>query len=279
MCGIAFVINYGQAPLPPDFVQRLFSNMDDRGGDASGIYFERAKKGRTIRRLAKGPITGEDLFAELHDARPDQTKHEKAFNSKYGLDGSERLVLLHTRKRTHGSEYDNNNNMPIYSKDWILVHNGVVSADRLTKYPYRGVVDSEEILARIQMYGGDFSKAIPEVSGSMSLIAKKFSDPELYLYRNSNPLDLVFQPETNILVGVSNAEYAMDFSLRKDMNSFFKERGIATCQTTPNILYRVSLLKPGIEAVGSISSRGCGSDSTTSAATKTGLPNYTEMED
>lgn len=268
MCGIAFVINYGTDKMDVDFIKRLLTNMDDRGGDASGYYFERPKKGKTIRRIVKGPLYGDDLFEEVNEDSAEQTKEDKAFNSKYGLNGDERLVVLHTRKRTHGTEYDNNNNMPIYSRDWIFVHNGVVSADRLDKYPYRGEVDSEEILARIQMYDGDFKKALPEIGGSMSIIAKRMKDNELFLYRNSNPLDLVYQPETKCLVGVSCAEYAMEFRTRKEMKTFFREKGIATCQTTPNILYRVSLVEPSVEEVGQIFTKGRGpADSTTSTAT------------
>lgn len=266
MCGIAFVINYGADLLDLDFIERIFSNMDDRGGDASGIYFERPKAGRTIRRLVKGPIVGSDLFCDIHDESPDISKHEKAFNGKYGLVGSEKLVMLHTRKRTHGTEYDNNNNMPIYSKDWIFVHNGVVNAERMKDYPYKGAVDSEEILARIQQYGGDFGKALPEIGGSMAIITKRFKDDFLYVYRNSNPLDLVYDQERKLMVGISCAEYAIDFRTREDLNSLLKEKGIATCQTTPDILYRISLVEPGIEAMGKIFTRARGTNTTTSTA-------------
>lgn len=258
MCGIAFVINYGTDPMDLDFIGRLFTNLDDRGGDASGYYFERPKKAKTIRRIVKGPVYGQDLFDEIHTDDKDIPKHEKAFNSKYGLDGSERVIIFHTRKRTHGTEYNNNNNMPIYSKEWVFVHNGVVTAERLPNYVYKGEVDSEEILARIQAYNGDFSKALPEIGGSMSIIAKKFKGEELFLYRNSNPLDLVFQPENKCLVGISCAEYALDFRTRKEMKTFFREKGIATCQTTPNILYRVSLVEPRIDEVGEIFTDGRG---------------------
>jgi glucosamine 6-phosphate synthetase-like amidotransferase/phosphosugar isomerase protein len=269
MCGIAFVINYGTDLLDIDFVERMFVNMDDRGGDAAGYYFERFKKGKVIRRLVKGPIRGEDLFDEVHTDSKDISKAEKAFNSKYAIDGSEKLVILHTRKRTHGTEYNNNNNMPIHSKDWILVHNGVVSADRLNSFPYKGEVDSEEILARLQMYDGDFEKALPEVGGSMSIIAKRFKSDELYLYRNSNPLDLLFQPDTNVLVGISCAEYAMNFSTRKEMRNFFKEKGIATCQTTPNTLYRISMLEHDIVEVADIETKERGSTNTSTSASTT----------
>lgn len=254
MCGIAFVINYGKGEIDREFMASLFTNMDDRGGDASGYYFERPKKGKMIRRLCKAPITGSDLWDEIHIEEDSETPKEKEFNSKYEMDGSEKLVMLHTRKRTQGVESENHNNMPIYSKDWILAHNGMVSANRLERFPYKGEVDSEEIIARLQVYNGDWDRALSEVYGSMAIIAKKIKDNELFIWRNSNPLDLVFHPEARILVGVSCAEYAMDFRQRDNMNLFFKERGISSCQTAPNILYKVSLLEESVETIAKIHS-------------------------
>jgi len=255
MCGIAFLINYGTEPFDPAFLGRVFANMDDRGGDASGYYFERPKKGKMIRRLVKAPVLGEDLFKDMVEPSGDVSKAEKAFNSKYSIIGDERLVILHTRKRTQGTEANNHNNMPIFSRNWTMVHNGVVTAERLQNYPYKGQVDSEEILARIEMYSGDLFRVVPEISGSMAIIAKHFKSDDLLIYRNHNPLDLVFQPERKILVGVSCAEYAIEFDQREDYNSIFKETGVASCQTTPNFVYRVSLKEPDIKCLGKVESK------------------------
>ena len=207
-----------------------------------------------IRRLVKAPILGEDLWDDIHCPIDPQTKSEKAFNSKYQILGDERLVLMHTRKRTTGSEYINHNNMPIFSSNWVMVHNGVVTAPRLERYPYKGTVDSEEILARIERYSGDLFRALPEISGSMAIIAKHFSSDHLLIYRNSNPLELVYQPSTQLLVGVSRAEYAMDGSTREDYNSIFEEKGIAFCQIAPHYVYRVHITSRKIDCLGKVES-------------------------
>jgi len=194
MCGIGFFINYGEKKIDLDLIKKTWEEMEDRGTDASGIYYERKDGTRT---LLKAPVKSSDLW--------DMIVTEKSLKSKK-LNGTENLIILHTRNKTEGSQHDNNNNMPIYSSNYILAHNGVVSAlTKKPKYKFKGEVDSEFILANVEKNG--IYKGIKDTDGSKALILKPFASDNIYIYRDTNPLDVAYIHKQQLLIGISKIEF------------------------------------------------------------------------
>lgn len=205
MCAIAFVINYSKKKkLNLERVESMFANMESRGRDASGFYFEREENKKTIRRLRKAPITTQNLW-DLTQFNKQDGQTQKDFD-KFKLNGTEKLLILHSRAMTQGEAKDNNNNHPLFSKNYILVHNGIVDDLHPVKtYPYKGLVDSEHILARIETYG--ISKGLGGLVADLAVIFKKKFEDAIYILRNYNPLALIWFQDEEVLIGVSDKSY------------------------------------------------------------------------
>ena len=209
MCAIAFIINYNkQKKLNLELVESLYDNMEARGKDASGFYFERkekeGRKTKTVRRLKKAPVPTQELW-ELTQIAPQEGQTKEDFE-KFKLNGTENLIILHARAMTQGDAKDNNNNHPIFSQNYVLVHNGIVDDLKpISRYPYKGLVDSEHILARIETYG--ITEGLKGLIGDMAIIFKRKFEDGIYLCRNFNPLEIIWFPEEQIMIGISDDNY------------------------------------------------------------------------
>ena len=244
MCGIAFVINYDtKNTIDLDMVKSMFASMKRRGTEASGMYIERQVGSTTKRVLFKSPIESDKLWTITQV----ETNHPELQEIK--LTGHERLIMLHTRTGTTGSERDNNNNMPIYSKNYVLIHNGVLYADRDEAYPYLGEVDSEAILAVTESTG--LKKAITSIRGSMAIAIKKIGDPFLFIYRRSNPLYLLYFKDMNILFGCSCSDYVPHvFNATLRMGDVLFRSGCSILEVPEHELFKLSLARKSIEHEG-----------------------------
>jgi predicted glutamine amidotransferase len=243
MCGIAAIINYSGAKLKPEFISYIFSNLESRGRDAAGYYFERLDEdGHIIRRNIKAPVPASKLYSMVHgnsnkDLQP------------YQFSGTERLILLHARQRTKGTEQDNNNNHPIISENYVLVHNGSVDdASIVPKYLYNGAVDSEHIIANLETSG--LRGLASGVFGTMSIMFKKLSGNSLFFIRNSNPLDIISYPK-KIVVLISLASLITDTNIENLNHEMFRQS--TKIKSIPiDTLYAINLNKPKIRLVKSI---------------------------
>lgn len=246
MCGIGFVINYNKkTKMPLGIVGEMFKGMEDRGTDASGVYFERQGGQRMIRKLFKMPSRASALWKLIQSPETSASDIEKAMAETYHLDGTERLIMLHTRHGTKGSSDIPSNNMPIFSANSILIHNGMVHGERLKDYPYKGEVDSEEIVARIETNG--LKHAIEDLSGSMAIVTKKFKEETLVIYRHGNPMDLLYYPETQLLIGCSKSSFVPCDYFGEKMNEYLFQTGASSIIELPeDTAYRVSITKRDI---------------------------------
>lgn len=236
MCGIAFILNYNpKLKIPKGLIKHLFIEMELRGTDASGFYLERENKKGEIERLAKKtPKPSTELWMETQET-PKLSKDDK----RYKFTGWEKLILLHTRTKTVGDPIDNENNHPVFSDNYVLVHNGQIYSSRLAHYKYEGKVDSEEILAYMETFG--MVDGLKKLNGDMSVIFKKIGGNSLFLYRNSNPLDLVFFPQSNLLIGVSNESFVdIEWIHKTIQNKIFAPYFIHE-ELPPNSLYELSM--------------------------------------
>jgi len=240
MCGIGFIINYGES-FSVSLIGAMFKEMANRGDDASGIYFERKEGSKNVQRIIKAPIESEQFWKAT----------QVGDNASLTLCGDEKLVLLHTRARTRGTEYDNNNNMPIYSSKFVLVHNGIVTNAKKEGYPYLGQVDSEEILAQID---GGLAKGLKKITGSMAIVVRPRSGRFLWLYRNSNPLEVVYFQKHKLLVGCSSSRYipgVFGAATTKPFTEIFKRETEAN-EVPAHTLFQVNVEKPEILDCGTI---------------------------
>ena len=114
-------------------------------------------------------------------------------------------MIFHTRMKTQGTEKNNNNNHPLYSKTGTaIVHNGIIHNDKeiFGKRQRDGEVDSEAILHMLSVkYKGDKIKRLfDRLEGSFAVAVIDKNQPEkLFLIRRDNPIDLYFNSEDEIL--------------------------------------------------------------------------------
>lgn len=244
MCGIAFVINYNQKKkIDLDMIGVMFSEMESRGTDSAGYYFERIENTKMVTRCIKAPTTASDLYAHIHWDK--HTGKAKKYFDQYKLNGTERLIMLHTRNKTQGSEFDNNNNMPIFSQHYVLIHNGVIHSPRLKKYEYSGDVDSEEILARIETLGVE--DGLQAVRGSMAVAFKKFESDKMYFGKRSSPLDLVYLANEKMLIGISEHKFVEIKPEDSMLSKILFSPSTNIVEMPDKMLYRVDLKSPKVE--------------------------------
>jgi len=158
--------------------------------------------------------------------------------------------MFHCRQKTRGTELDNKNNMPIYSKNYVLIHNGMVHNEKLKDYTYNAEVDSEEILARVETLG--IQKGIKECEGSMAIAIKPFDKNFLYLYRNTNPIELVFLEDYNILIGCSSANYVGSLNNHRIGKQLFEDKK-NYLSLPSHFIFKLSLEKKSIIKMAKIS--------------------------
>lgn len=240
MCGIAFMINYNKKEkMPLDLVESIFTELKKRGTDSAGIYFERIEGKEVIRRMYKSPLHSDELYGIVQLGNTD-VRVSKPVPKEYVLTGREYLIFLHARAKTRGTELDNNNNMPIFSENYALIHNGILSSPVLDGYNYLGKVDSEELLARIEL-SKSVKEGIQRTAGSMAVVIKHFDEKCIYVYRNSNPLYLIFFKKKRLLIGISDEAY-VDTTIQKAVLQRSVFNPIVTIERIPSeILYKISL--------------------------------------
>jgi glucosamine 6-phosphate synthetase-like amidotransferase/phosphosugar isomerase protein len=186
MCGIMGYYAFSSKRPDKEKISTMFSLLETRGHDAAGFAFIR--EGNLI--VNKAPIRSSVLV---------QSKDWQELELP-------RIMILHTRMKTQGSEKNPSNNHPIYNKEGVcIVHNGIIHNDHeiFGKNQKRdGEVDSEAILAVISSRGkGDkIKKVFDRIDGSFAVAVIDKNNPEqLILIKKDNPLELYYNSEDDIL--------------------------------------------------------------------------------
>jgi predicted glutamine amidotransferase len=170
----------------------MFELLESRGRDASGFAFLRA--GNLV-------------------------VHKAAIRSSVMVRSKEwkELVLppvfiAHTRAKTQGSERDNKNNHPLFTKDGLcIVHNGMIHNDQeiFGKQKRDGECDSEAILAVLasKQKGDKIKRVFEKLEGCFAFACIDKANPEqLILVKKDNPLELYFDADSDILFFCSEAD-------------------------------------------------------------------------
>ncbi len=185
MCGIMGYYSFGSRLPDKNKLTDMFSLLESRGRDASGYAFIRDNN----LVVHKAPVKSSDLI-----------KTNEWKNLKLPT-----VMILHTRMKTQGSEKNNNNNHPLFSKSGTaIVHNGIIYNDKeiFGRKQRDGEVDSECILHILSMkYKGDKIKRLfDRIEGSFAVAAIDKSQPEkLFLIKRDNPIDLYYNSDEDIL--------------------------------------------------------------------------------
>ena len=238
MCGIGFFINYDKKKkLDLDLVEEVFTKLSWRGKDACGWYYERIENGIMKRGVTKAPLTSKQLIEE--------SKKFTGKNTKAKLNGTERLIILHTRAKTEGTEFDNENNHPMFGESWLTVHNGSIFSAPLSDYTYKGTCDSELILSYIEKKG--IIEGLNASAGSIALIAKTITSNKLYLFRNTNPFFVMYDNKAKVLMGASQANHLPEYTPSTD--DLFAETPMKAIEIPKQELFSISLTKPDMVQV------------------------------
>lgn len=209
MCGIVGVIS--PQPLTKenvDLFKNAFKKTESRGRDACGIYHYPAKM--------KYRFTGS--VSEMLDKEEDKLS---SYIEK------ESIILGHTRASTQGNSENNDNNHPFSTKNFVMAHNGVINNDedvrKLFKIPKKDIfrkghktpeTDSYVIIWLIEHFyekEKDVVKAIQEttklIGGGYACWLFHKDTKDVYLFRNSNPIDIGFIPESNTILFASDEDF------------------------------------------------------------------------
>ena len=196
MCGIMGYYSFGSTLPDKDKLTDMFSLLESRGRDASGFAFIRDNN----LVVHKAPVKSSDLI---------RTREWKDLKLP-------KIMILHTRMKTQGTEKNNQNNHPLYSKSGMaIVHNGIIHNDKeiFGRKQRDGEVDSESILHLLSTkYKGDKIKRLfDRLEGSFAVAVIDKSQPDkLFLIRRDNPIDLYFNAEDEILYFCSEREIMQD---------------------------------------------------------------------
>ncbi len=192
MCGIMGFFSFGKTIPDKEKITNMFSLLESRGRDAAGFAF--IENNNLI--VHKKPIKSSELVEEADWKSLTLPK----------------VMILHTRMKTQGSEKNNANNHPLFSKNGIaIVHNGIIYNDKeiIGKKQRDGEVDSESILHLLstRTKADRLKRLFDRIEGSFAVAVIDRNDPEkLVLIKKDNPIDLYFDSKDDILYFCSERE-------------------------------------------------------------------------
>jgi len=192
MCGIMGYYSFGNTIPNKDKITNMFSLLESRGRDASGFAFIKDNN----------LIVHKDAMKSSEFVKTNEWKDLVLPSS----------MILHTRMKTQGSEKNNANNHPLFSKNGIaIVHNGIIYNDKeiFGKKERDAEVDSESILHLLSMKvkGDKIKKLFDRVEGSFAVaMLDKYFPERLVLIKKDNPIDLYYDSKDDILYFCSERE-------------------------------------------------------------------------
>src|SRR5574338_1065413 len=192
MCGIMGWYSFGNTTPDKEKITTMFSLLESRGRDACGFAF--IEDNNLI--VHKKPVKSSELIKEADWASLPLS----------------RVMILHTRMKTQGSEKNNANNHPLFSKNGIaIVHNGIIYNDKeiFGKKQRDAEVDSESVLhlLSMKMKGDRIKRLFDKVEGSFAVaVLDKYQHERLVLIKKDNPIDLYYDSKYDIFYFCSERE-------------------------------------------------------------------------
>jgi hypothetical protein len=154
------------------------------------------KKGGVSNRDAYGIFTNDYMFRKKGSFAEEKEENITPLTSNI-LKGNPSFIVGHNRLTTQGSSDKNHNNHPFPTKDWIIVHNGVIYNDRelCNKHnlEYKEETDSAIAVNLLQMYSDEgksstecIKRVGEELMGSFSICAYNRKEDRLFYFKNSS---------------------------------------------------------------------------------------------
>lgn len=185
MCGIMGYYSFGEFCPNKIEITNMFAMLETRGKDAAGFAFIRDKN----LVIHKDGIKSSDMI------KTDEWKNLEL----------PKIMILHCRMKTQGTEKNNANNHPLFNKQGLcIVHNGIIHNDTeiFGKKDRDGEVDSEAILAVLstRQKGDKIKRVFDRLEGSFAFAAiDKLEPDKLILVKKDNPLNLYYDISKDIL--------------------------------------------------------------------------------
>lgn len=221
MCGVLGFLTDIPSKENLKLFRRALYMSESRGKDATGIAI--VQDGNIV--IDKAPIVASQYITNVLPKFEEQIAKSN-------------IVLGHTRNATMGKPSDNNNNHPIQSENWVMIHNGMCpSLEKIKDYKYMGDVDSELYLAYIETKG--LYEGLPEIrssSATVVLINKK-NPNKVYFYKNSQPLYFAYDSVSQTLFFASTDDI-LEAALANKMSIFTTFQIRKACE---NYLYEVTI--------------------------------------
>jgi glucosamine 6-phosphate synthetase-like amidotransferase/phosphosugar isomerase protein len=211
MCGLTGIIFGKHSRSCDDYeeLKEIFTSMfilsEQRGRHASG--------------LATLDTTGKTHLYKL-PVPPTRMVNLAGFNKILSTVNNKTTLLIgHSRWKTVGSEYNNNNNQPIISGSILGTHNGTISnaTALFARYQLKRLaeVDSEVLfrMADASLQEGTlntvtYKNYLAECQGDLSCVFASKADPKcVYLFKGSKPLFLYYNPRLQVIIYSSNDAY------------------------------------------------------------------------
>ena len=196
MCGLTGVIFGKKKRSERDYeeIKKIFSSMfifsEQRGHHASGVATIDLSGKTHLYKIPVPPTRLETLlgYKKVLSSVSDQTT----------------LLIGHSRWKTVGSEFNNNNNQPIIAGSILGTHNGTISnATELFKrhqYTRFAEMDSEILfrMANASMQEGvlntvSYKSLLSECEGNLSCVFVSKIDPkDVYIFKGNKPIYLYY---------------------------------------------------------------------------------------
>ena len=202
MCEIQFIKRIGKELTANDICEfsKLMSAGDLNNHDAFGLFTKGYifKKGTSYNKK----ICNDEMWRNIF--RPIKTS----------------WIVGHNRFKTQGDAKDNQNNHPFETKNFIVVHNGVINNDEDLKKQYKlnytEETDSAVIPNLLEYFSSEGDKAVTAIKdvaenleGSYSVFVYDKRSDDLYYFRNDGSdfsFGLFVTPTGKILMGSTNDE-------------------------------------------------------------------------
>lgn len=204
MCGLIGFITDNPSGSNYKLFRNTMLQSGSRGKDATGLAIVTLKDKIIVDKTPK-PVA-EYVATNL----PAFEKYIKKAN----------IVIGHVRSATQGKPEDNNNNHPVESQNWIMIHNGQVhSLPKIEGYPYKGEVDSEVLLSYIETKGLEEGLLMSKHGSVATALLNKATPSILYLFQHSGNIYLSYDEATSTIFFASE-QSILERSLRNRLLLF-----------------------------------------------------------
>ena len=187
MCGILGWYRWGTKTPSPALLPALLTENLIRGKDATGFAYQDTRDDQVY--VLKAPLPANEFIAEAERTNP----------AIWNQVANSRIVIGHTRAKTQGDPAQNENNHPVAFKNWLAVHNGMISNDDdlFEKFnePRFAAVDtaaiplvlaagstSTESLTNLGLLGGMVTSAIWNLETPETLYLVRLGFNDVYLF-------------------------------------------------------------------------------------------------